>query len=216
MPGKIATLTPNQRLACLALALGVVAMGARVEPGPKVTLDVEELALLVHKEADHITPLELADWVIKEKADWRLVDLRTAQDYGAYHIPGAENVELALLGSAALPRNETLVLYSEGGIHAAQAWLLLKARGYPSVLSLKGGLDGWKDEVLFPEPPDRPGPKEAARLERLRAVSRFFGGQPRTAGHASSAVPMELPKVAPPPSVAAGKVPPKRGKKEGC
>jgi hypothetical protein len=129
----------------------------------------------------------------------------------------AENLALAELPTAELPRNETIVLYSEGGIHAAQAWFLLKAKGYPSVYNLKGGLEGWKEEVLFPVSPENPTPEQQAAFERIAAVSRFFGGQPRSGGAAATAPAMELPKLAPPAAPGPGSVgAPKRGKKEGC
>ena len=78
-------------------------------------------------------------------------------------------------------RQEKIVLYSEGGIHSAQAWMLLRAQGYKSVYMLKGGLEEWKDQVLFPAVADNPTPTERARDERLKSISAFFGGQPRSA-----------------------------------
>jgi 3-mercaptopyruvate sulfurtransferase SseA len=114
-----------------------------------------------------------------------------------------------------LLRNERIVLYSDGGIHSAQAWFLLKAEGYYGVYMLLGGLDAWKDEVLFPSLPADPSPEELEQFERARFVAKQFGGKPRTGVEETveqAAVP--LPKVdAPARSVA-----PKRSKKkkEGC
>jgi rhodanese-related sulfurtransferase len=43
------------------------------------------------------------------------------------HIPTAELVELRDLHDYPLYHNEKIVLYSDGGIHSAQAWFLLRA-----------------------------------------------------------------------------------------
>ena len=227
MPGWMSRLTLNQRLALAAVALGAVALFAAPYPGSKVSLDAKELALVIGTEADHVEAPELAAWIIESRADYRLVDLRTEAEFAQYHIPTAVNLPMNTLTDAGLGRQEKIVLYSEGGIHSAQAWMLLTAQGYKSVYILKGGLDEWKDQVVFPVIADNPTPSERARDERLQSISAFFGGQPRSAeavaagvaampGLASSQTPA-LPKVAAPPSPAGGGKPaPPKKKKEGC
>ena len=225
MPGWSARLTLNQKLAAGAVALGAVALFAAPYPGSKVTLDARELALVVGTEADHVEAQELAAWIIENRADYRLVDLRTEKEFAAYSIPTAVNIPMSVLPEAGLGRQEKIVLYSEGGIHSAQAWMLLKAQGYKSVYMLKGGLDEWKDQVVFPVFADNAGPDERARDERRRSISAFFGGQPRSAaavaagaavmpGMAPAAMPAR-PSVVAPPSPAGGPKPAAK-KKEGC
>jgi len=226
MPGWISRLTLNQKLALGAVVLGAAALFATPYPGSTVTLDTKELALVVGTEADHVEAPELAAWIIEGRADYRLIDLRSDAEFAQYHIPTAVNVPMNVLTDAGLGRQEKLVLYSEGGIHSAQAWMLLRAQGYKSVYMLKGGLDGWKDQVVFPIVADNPTPDERARDERLKSISAFFGGQPRNAaaaaagavvmpGMAAPATPA-MPKVVAPPSPAGGPKPPAKKKKEGC
>jgi hypothetical protein len=104
--------------------------------------------------------------------------------------------------------------------------MLLRAQGYTSVYMLKGGLDEWTDQVVFPVVADNPTPAERARDERLRSISAFFGGQPRSAsamtagaaampGMAVPATPAP-PKAVAPPTPAGGPKPAARKKKEGC
>ena len=52
--------------------------------------------------------------------------------------------------------------------------MLPGAQGYTSVYVLKGGLDEWKDQVVFPVVADNPTPADRARDERLRSISAFF------------------------------------------
>lgn len=220
MRALLAGLTLNQRLALLAFFLGLVALAAQPYAGGRVTLDTRELTALVGREADHVTPQELAGWIVERRSDYRLIDLREAKDFEQYRIPTAENVPLAQLGDLAIAPTEKLVLYSDGGTHGAQAWLLLKARGWKAVYNLKGGLEGWKDEVLYPVLTDGPALEDRERLERAVALSRFFGGGPRAASAGSVVAPVALPaapSVAPPslPAGAGAAAAPRR-KKEGC
>jgi len=217
--------TLRRSLAAAALALGVLAMAGNPVRGHVVTIDTQELATIVGGAVDHVSPPELAGWIVRGATDYRLVDLRGEAEYAGYHIPTAENVPVAQLPDWGLARNERIVLYFEGGIHSAQAWMLMRAQGYKGVYILSGGLEGWKDEVVFPVAPANPDPRQAALFERAAQVARFFGGQPRAAGTADAGAPeltiatpgSATPQVATPggqarkPGVTAAKK-----KKEGC
>lgn len=219
MRGMFSTMTLNQKLACAAFALGAVAVFAQPTPGGAVSVDARALAAIVQRDADGIEPLDLADWIVQGRSDFRLVDVRDAHEYASYHIPGAENVPLAALADTALPRNEKLVVYADEGVRGAQAWFLLKARGYAGAYLLRDGLEGWQQEVLFPTLTESPTPFQAQRNARLVSVSAHFGGRPR-AGDAAAGQPSvaALPMPAPPAPVA-GATPATAGvkkKKEGC
>jgi len=211
------TLSLNQRLALAALVLGVLALFARPNRGNVVTLDVKELATIIDKEGDHVTVSELAGWIVAGRSDYRLIDLRSEKEYGEYHVPTAENVTLTALPDSSLLANEKVVLYSEAGIHASQAWMLLRAKGFKNAHTLKGGIDQWKEEVLFPALAENATSQERARFERAVALARFFGGSPRTGGLRTAVVTTpEMPKVeAPAPATGGAPVAPKK-KKEGC
>jgi rhodanese-related sulfurtransferase len=216
----LSKLTLNQRLGVLALALGALAVFANVAPGHTVTVNAKELLTSVARAEDHVTPAELAAWIIEGRADYRLVDIRSEKAFAEYHIPTAENVPLATVLDGALDRTDKIVLYGDGGIHAAQAWMVLKGKGYTQAYTLLEGLDAWKDEVLFPVMPQSPTPEEQARFERAAQVAKFFGGQPRAAA-APGSEPMALPTqaMAPavaPPTLPAGAAAGPKKKREGC
>ena len=219
----ILMLSLNQQLALGAVALGALAIFAVPYQGSTVTLDAREFALVVGSEADHVDAPELASWIIESRADYRLIDLRGEAEFAQYHIPTAINVPMTGLTEAGFGRQEKLVLYSDDGVRAAQAWMLLKARGYKGVYMLKGGLDEWKDQVVFPVVADNPTPDERTRDERARSVSAFFGGQPRSASAVAAGAPglamptaSALPKVAAPASPTGGARTGRVKKREGC
>jgi rhodanese-related sulfurtransferase len=211
------SLSLNQRLAFGSLALGALALFARPNRGNVVTLDLKELATIIDEEGDHVTASELAGWIVAGRADYRLIDLRSGKEYGEYHIPTAENVTLTALPESSLLANEKVVLYSERGIHASQAWMLLRAKGFKNAYTLKGGLDQWKEDILFPALAESATSEERARFERAVALAQFFGGSPQTGGARAAVAKMpEMPRVeAPAPAVGAGPTSPKK-KKEGC
>jgi rhodanese-related sulfurtransferase len=216
----LSRLTLNQKLGVLALALGALATFANVTPGHTVTVNAKELLTSVERQEDHVTPAELAAWIIEGRNDYRLVDIRDERAFAEYHIPTAENVPLATVADGGLGRTEKIVLYGDGGIHAAQAWMVLKGWGFTRVYTLLEGLDAWKDEVLFPIRPPSPTPEQQARFERATQIATFFGGQPRAAsapGSAPLALPTQLPApaVAPPTLPAGAGAGPKK-KREGC
>ncbi len=216
MKFTLSSLTPNQKLALVAGLFGFLAIFAGSPyTGSTATINAKELAVMVEKEVDHVTVDELADWIIKGKADYRLIDLRSAKDLEEYHIPGAENIPIASLPDAGLLRNEKIILYSEGGTHSAQAWFLLKALKYKNVYLLRDGLAEWKDRILFPSLAENPSPEEKAAFEKRKEVSKFFGGSPQT-GSAASAPQLVMPKLPMPSAPAASIGAPKKKKKEGC
>jgi hypothetical protein len=207
--------SPTKILALVAILLGAVAVLGDPHGGGVVKLDTRELARIVEDEVDHVTVQDLAERIIEGRTDFRLIDLRDADSYAEYHIPGAEWVPVGQLPDYPLYKNEEIILYSGGGIHSAQAWFLLRAKGYPGVYILLGGLNTWREEVLFPSPPTADSPDELAAFERASFVSRHFGGSPRTTGTAAAAAPMEMPKVDLPASTPVVHKKKKKAK-EGC
>lgn len=133
-------------------------------------IDVHRLANSVEAEEDHVTAVELAGWIRNRKHGLRIIDLRTPDAYAAFHVPSAANVSLSALVAMKFEPDETIVLVSEGGGHAAQGWVLLQASGYRRVYFLRGGVSEWLDDVMEPINPSA----EVAEL------SRYFGGNPRT------------------------------------
>src|SRR5258705_3651927 len=135
----------------VALALGsLAALAGTPDRTRNARLDVESLARAVEHEDDHVTAIELAEWIKDRRPGLRILDIRSSGEFEALHIPTAERVALTDLSRTPFRRDETIVLYSEGGAHAAQGWVFLRALGYTQVYFLRGGLREWLDEVMSP------------------------------------------------------------------
>lgn len=212
-------LSLNGWLAVAAFMLGFIALFAGTPyHGAEATVNTKELALTMATDADQVGVSTLADWIIQGKSNFRVVDLRAEAAYAEYHLPPAENIPVAGLAHAPLLHNEKIVLYADDGARAAQAWMLLKAKGFKGVYILRGGLDAWKDSVLFPRIPANPTPAQVVEFARAREVSKFFGGTPQAlAGDSAVVSQVAMPKLAmPAPQAAGGPGAPKKKKKEGC
>ncbi|MEX1276849.1 MAG: rhodanese-like domain-containing protein [Bacteroidota bacterium] len=168
-------MTLNKVLASIALILALLA--AFIGIPTREDRHLKEIAMLIETEGDHVTPLELAEQIYAGRSI-RLIDLRDSLSHVRQHIVDSKMMSVEELLNHGIERNEMVVLYSEGGIHASQAWILLKMERYDSVYTLLGGFQGWKEEVLYPTL--NAGITEAERqdVERRKMLSLFFGGEP--------------------------------------
>ncbi|MEP6491074.1 MAG: rhodanese-like domain-containing protein [bacterium] len=167
----------------LGVVAAVLALAAAFAGSPYAAqhgqIDVAQLARAVAHEDDHVSAIELAGWIRSRRSDLRVIDVRSQDDYDAYHVPTAEHVSLDSLATTAFRPGETIVLYSEGGAHAAQGWVFLRALGYDKVFFLRGGLYDWLDQVMSPSLPANAPIKDSAAFRPIAELSRYFGGVPR-------------------------------------
>jgi rhodanese-related sulfurtransferase len=218
LSGSLQLLNPARGLAAALLGIGLIAAvsGNPYREG-RINVDTRRLAQLAGQSADRISPVELSAWIIEGRADYTLIDLRSADEFAQHRIPGAQNVPLATLTDAVAARTDKVVLYAKDDAPAAQAWILLKALGFKAVYTVAGGLEAWNSEVLFPAKPAAETPTVKAEFEKRVAVAKHFGGTPRGA---SAAGPANLPVLTPPPPppAAGGEAgaKPAKKKREGC
>jgi rhodanese-related sulfurtransferase len=201
---------PHRLLAAAAAVLGALALVAGGAGASGQGVDVAGLAREVEAEADHVTARELAAWIRDDRPGLRIIDLRTPAEFAEYQIPTAENLSLTALARGAFRPDETVVLYSEGGAHAAQGWMLLRARGVERVYFLREGLYEWLTQVIDPVLPDGATAGERAAFDSAADLSRYFGGVPRAGVQPADADD----SAAPPASSAAETV--RRVRRRGC
>jgi rhodanese-related sulfurtransferase len=165
----------HNTIASIALILG---LGAAIIGSPtRGNHRLSAITRLIESEQDHITSIELAVNLMEGRKQIRIIDLRDSVSFLRYHIPGAELMSLTTLLNGGIKRNEHIVIYSQGGTHASQAWVLLKTIQFDSVLTLLGGMGSWENEVLFPVlNSDTVGSR---MFEQKKASSLYFGGTPQ-------------------------------------
>jgi rhodanese-related sulfurtransferase len=130
-------------------------------------------------DATELTALELARWIREGRAYLRVIDLRDAQAFASFAIPGADRAGTTELEHAPWDREATIVLYADSAPTARRARAALQARGVQRAYVLAGGIDDWVRTIAAPVLPANPSPEEAARSREIAELSRWFGGVPR-------------------------------------
>jgi rhodanese-related sulfurtransferase len=91
---------------------------------------------------------------VKAKLDrgekFLLIDVREESEYAADHLPGAIHLGKGIIErdvETRVPDPETpMVLYCGGGFRSALAADNLQKMGYTRVLSMDGGIRGWREK----------------------------------------------------------------------
>jgi rhodanese-related sulfurtransferase len=127
----------------------------------------------------------LRDWIAAEDGP-RVLDVRTAAEFSAVHIPGSYNVPLDLLrehrDELGRHLDQDIVLVCRSGVRAGQAELLLAETVQPNVHVLDGGLLAWQAT-------DAPVNRGAVRWDLERQVRLVAGGLVLMGVLASTVVP---------------------------
>jgi len=79
-----------------------------------------------------------------------LIDVREESEYAKDHLPGAKHLGKGVIErdiEAAVPDTSTeIVLYCGGGYRSALAADNLQKMGYTNVISMDGGIRGWREK----------------------------------------------------------------------
>jgi len=187
-------------------ATGVTLLSGCQEPPPDTaTRDgpgFEVVAQAAARGEDRVSPDELARWIIEDRKDFVLVDVRDDDAQRAGAIEGSKHLPMTELVSGAtletLPTDRKIVLYSTGSENAAKAAVMLRLTGRDARL-LTGGYNFWAQRVLNPDIPVSAADDELPEIAEQRAIYCYFAGKtaPREAPPAPSEPVGYVPPVAP-------------------
>jgi len=185
-------LAPAAALGAIAIALAVALADHPREVAARAT---SAWPAAVEAGADHITATELSRRLLDDPASVLLVDVRPADEFATFHLPGAVNLDveelLGVRGDEVLAASgaELVVLCSNGMTHPAQAWVELARRGRTDVRVLEDGLDGFVRDVLTP-PSLRGATTEARAAQEQAAFAAAAAAFLAHPGTASAQVPV--------------------------
>jgi rhodanese-related sulfurtransferase len=213
---QIDTKTQSQGL-LMALAAALVVAGCSDTTSDTMPA-LETIAQTAARQEDRVTPEQLADWIIRKQRDYRLLDIRSQQEFNLGHIEGAQNIPLTSLilpdNLAELPRERKLVVYSNGTEQAAKASVMLRVAGFDAYLLL-GGYNHWQQRILNPDIPAEAADDETPEQALQRAISCYFAAPgERTVSELPTPVKPAKPSGFTPPLAPAGGAQPPRD--EGC
>ena len=80
---------------------------------------------------------------------WPLIDVRSPEEWGNSHIPGAQflTVELKFEALDTWPKDTRIVFYSNAGHRSLEVASYFMAYGFTNVRNMAGGLEAWSGEL---------------------------------------------------------------------
>jgi rhodanese-related sulfurtransferase len=95
-----------------------------------------------------ISPEEARDWVLDPNSQWRILDVRTPDEYTSGHLKGATMINFYEANFKAqleaLDRNHPTILYCRSGNRSAQALNMMRELGFRNVYEIRGGILAWQ------------------------------------------------------------------------
>jgi rhodanese-related sulfurtransferase len=117
-----------------------------------VILAVLAIAIEMRQRARGTSLVAAGDAVRLANTGALLVDVRDSKEYEAGHIIDARNVPAGEVASRAESlkkyKEKPVIVYCESGFASAAAAKALRALGFSKVVTLRGGLQNWRQENL--------------------------------------------------------------------
>lgn len=138
-----------------------------------------DVAQAAARASDRVSVEDLASWLIEERQDFVLIDIRPATEFDKGHIGEARNISIAQLltdeALAELPTDRKVVVYSTGSENAAKASTLLRVAGVDAHV-VTGGYNAWHQRILNPDISADELDGESPVVSAQRAYSCYFVG----------------------------------------
>jgi rhodanese-related sulfurtransferase len=142
----------------LAIILGVILAFSPIDKQAQHKIDTKKVAKEIISRNDHITAEQLGHLIIDKDPDYQIIDLRSPEEFDKFHIEGTINLPLETLffdqNLEQINTEKLVILYTNGGTHAAQAWVLLQQESFTNTVVLLGGLNYWVYVYSNPNPPE--------------------------------------------------------------
>ncbi len=158
-----------------------------------------DIAQAAARQDDRESVEDLASWLIEGRGDFKLIDVRTPEDFASGSIADAENIPIAQIVTQdvlmRLPTDRMVIVYSNGSENAAKAAVLLRLSGIDAHL-LTGGYNAWHQRILNPDISADELDGESLQISAQRALSCYFVGE-RSGQAAKRASQADTPFVPP-------------------
>lgn len=164
----------------IALGLGLVLLPEKAEQNG---LRPDLLLLDVNSNDRFLSTDLVASRIIDNDPRLMLVDVRSAEYFDEYSIPGAINIPLFDLAYDSVlnslnQSDRDIVFYSNSSLTADQAWILCRKNNLKYIYVMEGGLNKWFNEIMLPQAPQQTESSEAHDLYEFRLGASVFFGMP--------------------------------------
>ena len=101
------------------------------------------------EEPAKVTQSALLERIQKKDASLIVLDVRSAEEFAAGHVPGAINIPYthlpARISSMPSPTDKDVVVYCEIGVRAEKAAASLRDNGFTRLMHLDGDMKQWRE-----------------------------------------------------------------------
>lgn len=162
------------------ISLGLILALIPFTGNRSISAKPSEVLTEITDESVYLTPDNVARMIASEDSTLRLIDVRTADQFNAFTLPGAINAPyeefLNLDPSTILVRGDVKnVIFSNGDTDAAYALVLSRGMNYKNVFIMKGGMNSWYESVMNSSfSGERISARENALFESRTKAKRIF------------------------------------------
>ncbi len=171
----------------ILLALFIIPLGMIIAAVPQnkthpYKLSASQMLEEATRSSQFLSPDGVADMLVQKDPNLQLIDVRTPDEFMKYSLPGAINIPLTDLLSdefrEILDQDIKMnVFYSNGTLHANEAWMITTQLGYKNNYILQGGLNYWAETIMNPTAPGSTNPdEELAKYDFRKGASMALGG----------------------------------------
>lgn len=191
----------------IGLAIGILLMDNTERINE---IDPETLAVNYNDPSRFLSIDEVTDRLVRKDPAMLLIDVRPAEQYKLFAIPGAINIPVdSLLTSSTLDLMSMVemdkVLYSNSGVTSDQAWLLMERLDMPAVFVMEGGVNNWFKNIVQATEPSYSAPQEDFDVYSFRlGANQYFYGSSDKPKSAEATVAKKAPVVRKAPAPESG------------
>jgi len=178
----------ERKYTILAVFLVVLALGLVILPEKKDQKELDPGVLLtaISEKSRYLTPDMVTERIIGNDPTLLLIDLRPAEQYKLFTLPGAVNIQPdSLLSASSLellnqPAKDK-VLYGNSDLIAEKAWLITTRNSISQMYIMKGGMNEWFNTIIKEMPVNSAASSTDLDLLSFRTAARqYFVGSGET------------------------------------
>jgi rhodanese-related sulfurtransferase len=202
----------ERKYTILAVLLIVLALGLVILPKKKEMKETDPKVLLsaITEKSRYLSADQVTHRIIENDPTLMLIDLRPAEQFKAFALPGAINIQPESLLSAETIEllkqpGKDKVLYANSDIPAEKAWLIGTRYSINRLYIMKGGLNEWYATII--KPADASLTASSADLDLLsfrNAARQYFTGTGQTNESDKTKTPVKVNVVRKAPQAKSG------------
>ena len=203
----------ERKYTILAILLVVLALGLVVLPKNNERKEIDPKVLLngVAERSRYLSVDQITHRIIENDPTLMLIDLRPAEQFKAFALPGAINLHpdslLTQSGTDLLGQpGKDKVLYGNSDLIPEKAWLVCSRYSVNRLYIMKGGMNEWFNTIIKIKPATgTPSSTDLDLISFRNAARQFFVGSGETANTTAAPVQKEkVPVIRKAPSASAG------------